>query len=162
MPDAGALSRVLRVFMALSTFLLLTVTVLQTDDRDGYQATHLFFMPRDNWEMDLGQGMLFDEEHYQAVDLEIVREEAYGPEGDIDAGSAGVLTGISTPRHGSFLKRTPSAPGQAGSEVPVTQLSQASPLDRLVEHPVVSDAPCIYDPWLGDTPSPPPRFSSSL
>lgn len=64
----------LRVFTAGMTLLLLTSTVLERPDRDGYQATHLYFMPRRTWEMDYGRGMLYSEDSYSLVDLEVLAE----------------------------------------------------------------------------------------
>src|SRR5438552_3540693 len=67
-----------RVFTACVTFLLLTMTVMQRADQDGYQATHLFFMPRQSWEMDQGRGMLHEEDYYRDVDAQAFAREIYG------------------------------------------------------------------------------------
>src|SRR6476661_744294 len=66
-----------RLFTASAALLLLTVTVLQRNDVDGYQAAHLFFMPRQSWEMDEGVGMLHGASYYQAVDsADLAAEES--------------------------------------------------------------------------------------
>jgi hypothetical protein len=66
---ARRLLAITRLFVAVTTLMLLTATVWHQPDHDGYQGTHLFFMPRSNWEMDEGRGMLYDEEHYRGMDL---------------------------------------------------------------------------------------------
>jgi hypothetical protein len=67
-----------RIFLALTTLLLLSATVLHRDDADGFQASHLFFMPRHTWEMDHGRGMMYEEAYYERMDLEVLAEEVYG------------------------------------------------------------------------------------
>jgi hypothetical protein len=71
----NALITAVRLFTAAMLFVVLTITVLERPDHDGYQATHLVFMPRRTWEMDQGRGMLYPESHYTGVDLEIMAEE---------------------------------------------------------------------------------------
>ncbi len=69
-----------RVFVAFCTLVTLTATIMHRPDHDGYQGTHLFFMPRKNWEMDEGRGMLYEEEHYRKADLYSAAAELYGEE----------------------------------------------------------------------------------
>jgi hypothetical protein len=78
MPARRRLEAHARVFIAVNTMLLLCATVLHREDSDGYQAAHLFFMPRHTWEMDHGRGMLYEEAYYRAMDLEVLAEEVYG------------------------------------------------------------------------------------
>jgi hypothetical protein len=73
-----SLEKGLRVALAVVTFLTLTLTVMHREDVDGYQATHLFFMPRKNWEMDQGRGMLYEAEYYSRIDQAILLEEVSG------------------------------------------------------------------------------------
>ena len=79
LPRRRRLEAPLRVFLALSTVLLLCATVLHRDDADGFQASHLFFMPRHTWEMDHGIGMLYEDAYYQRMDLEVLAEEKQVP-----------------------------------------------------------------------------------
>ena len=62
-------SRPLRVgsqaTLAVITILGLTVTVPARTDPDGWQAAHLFFMPRASWERDQDIGMLHPESWYE-------------------------------------------------------------------------------------------------
>lgn len=73
------LHRALCVWVALAVFSLLTATVWYKEDHDGYQGTHLFFMPRKTWERDEGRGMLYKEEHYRRIDRALAVEELFGP-----------------------------------------------------------------------------------
>ncbi len=50
--------------LAVVTILGLTVTVPARSDPDGWQAAHLFFMPRASWERDQDIGMLHPESWY--------------------------------------------------------------------------------------------------
>jgi hypothetical protein len=68
----------LRAFVAFTTVLLLCATVLHREDADGFQASHLFFMPRGSWEMDHGRGMMYEQAYYERMDLEVLAEEVYG------------------------------------------------------------------------------------
>ncbi len=47
-----------RTALAVITLVGLTITVPARTDPDGWQAPHLFFMPRSSWERDQGEGML--------------------------------------------------------------------------------------------------------
>ena len=71
-----------QAFTACATLLLLTATVTHRADQDGYQAAHLFFVPRQNWEMDEGRGMLHEEEYYRDMDERAMLEEDYGRDAD--------------------------------------------------------------------------------
>jgi hypothetical protein len=71
-----------QAFTACATLLLLTSTVMHRPDEDGYQAAHLFFMPRGTWEMDQGRGMLHGEEYYRDIDERATLEETYGVDAD--------------------------------------------------------------------------------
>ena len=77
-PGWATLEKGLRVLLAIVSFLTLTLTVMHREDADGYQAAHLFFMPRRNWEMDHGRGMLYEPKHYGAMDEAILYEEVNG------------------------------------------------------------------------------------
>jgi hypothetical protein len=78
LPTQRQIEAPVRVFLALTTVLLLCATVLHREDHDGFQASHLFFMPRYTWEMDHGRGMMYDEAHYERIDLEVLAGEVYG------------------------------------------------------------------------------------
>ena len=57
-----------RAYLALSAALFLTVTVPARPDPDGWQASHIVFMPRALWERDEDRGMLHPEAWYEAVE----------------------------------------------------------------------------------------------
>jgi hypothetical protein len=164
-----------RLFMACLTFLMLTITIMQREDPDGYQATHLFFMPRQNWEMDLGREMLFKEEYYRNVDLDALAEEMFGR-------PASELVNTSNERdeqaalreyiveHDSTLTSThpqspalhkPSYTSLAGNQLPTLYTLAAIAPDSIegfaIDQPLMR--PSI---WQGDTPTPPPRNSASV
>ena len=75
LPRWSSLDKGLRVVLAVVSFLTLTLTVMHREDADGYQATHLFFMPRRHWEMDNGRGMLYEPAYYSRMDQAILLEE---------------------------------------------------------------------------------------
>jgi hypothetical protein len=77
-PRWSSIEKHLRVLLAVVTFLTLTLTVMHREDSDGYQATHLFFIPRRNWEMDQGRGMLYEPEYYSRMDQAVLLEEING------------------------------------------------------------------------------------
>jgi hypothetical protein len=77
-PKLASLDKALRVTLALVSFFTLTLTVMHRQDADGYQATHLFFMPRRNWEMDQARGMLYEPHYYSRMDEAILLEEVSG------------------------------------------------------------------------------------
>jgi hypothetical protein len=158
-----------RLFTACAALLLLTVTVLQRDDPDGYQAAHLFFMPRQSWEMDEGVGMLHDADYYRGVDSAALAAEesvAYHPEdrlpslstSSVQADDGYLLNASSnaaaqTPTLGKMrpivdLSGNALAIGQTGSDYSWG----AGQLFILL----VTVIPLIK--WLGDTPTPPPRW----
>jgi hypothetical protein len=78
LPTRRQIEAPLRAFLALTTVLLLCATVLHREDHDGFQASHLFFMPRYTWEMDHGRGMMYEEAYYERMDLEVLAREVYG------------------------------------------------------------------------------------
>ncbi|HET9492760.1 MAG TPA: hypothetical protein VFR15_00850, partial [Chloroflexia bacterium] len=78
LPRLRQIEAPLRAFLALTTVLLLCATVLHREDHDGFQASHLFFMPRYTWEMDQGRGMLYEEAYYERMDLDVLAREVYG------------------------------------------------------------------------------------
>ena len=71
-----------RAYLALSAALFLTVTVPARPDPDGWQASHIVFMPRALWERDEDRGMLHPEAWYEAV------ERGPTPAADADAPAA--------------------------------------------------------------------------
>ncbi|MGA7729762.1 MAG: hypothetical protein WCD37_00670 [Chloroflexia bacterium] len=100
-PRLASLDKGLRVVLALVSFFTLTLTVMHREDADGYQATHLFFMPRRNWEMDHGRGMLYEPHYYSKLDEAILLEEVNGArlnfESEYDAYGAFELTSVPSP-----------------------------------------------------------------
>lgn len=180
----GKLFAATRVFMACVTFLLLTMTVMQRVDRDGYQATHLFFMPRENWEMDEGRGMLHEEEYYRDIDAQVLAEETYGWEGEAhrqnvrqDADQEAQVSSSYSQKvyspgeherwqgtyhsQSSALRRTPYLPNFSSNEIPVAGFYEVLlPGDDQLSN---SGEPSFhFVAWQPDIPSPPPRtgFSS--
>jgi hypothetical protein len=81
LPTGRQIEAPLRAFTAFTTVLLLCATVLHREDADGFQASHLFFMPRRTWEMDHGRGMMYERAYYERMDMEVLAEEVYGDYG---------------------------------------------------------------------------------
>lgn len=71
----------LRIFVTFTTAMLVTSTIMYRPDHDGYQGTHLFFMPRESWEMDYGRGKLYEDAYYLGMDRLALAEEIYGTPG---------------------------------------------------------------------------------
>ncbi|MDQ6741125.1 MAG: hypothetical protein M3021_12405 [Actinomycetota bacterium] len=138
--------------LAYTTFLLLTVTVMQRGDHDGYQATHLFFMPRSTWEMDAGRGMLYSEDHYAPSDLRDLT-------GLSDPDTASSDAGAGADRHlvpGPTVRRSTAVPDPSGNEIPVAAtLDGPAPADGLVS--VVEPRVIALHSQQDDPPTPPPR-----
>ena len=164
-----------RLFTACAALLLLTVTVMQRDDRDGYQATHLFFMPRENWEIDEGRGMLHEPEYYRDVDVEVLVEEELGNYYSYDQHSAAnspasraaeselsALRVVSNANsHNPILTAARSIPNLSGNEIPVQQTGTNhlwGPDQSVIM--LLTIVPLTI--WVGDTPTPPPRREVSL
>jgi multiple sugar transport system permease protein len=142
----GRLHRALRVFMALIIFTTLTMTVMQREDHDGYQATHLFFMPRETWEMDEGRGMLYEEEHY----AEVAEAES--------AGAGYTSTGSSVGTTGPSVRRAPRTPNLQGNQIPVETM-RAQPQGLTWRQLPIAQQSERYIPWLPEVPTPPPRLT---
>lgn len=165
-----------RLFVACTTFMLLTITVMQREDHDGYQATHLFFMPRENWEMDEGREMLYEEEYYTRMDLPAVAKDAYG-QPDVESvgaryerehGSSFAERNYSQDSahsgsghtHGAALHRAPHMPGFEGNELPLVFTLAAITPDS--NESFAGGGPLMNSSiWQGDVPSPPPRKYST-
>lgn len=149
---AKGIGSALHGLLACATFLLLTVTVMQRGDHDGYQATHLFFMPRSTWEMDAGRGMLYSEDHYATSDLRDLT-------GLSDPDMAPSDAGAEADRHpvpGPTVRRSTAVPDPSGNEIPVAAtLDGPAPAGGLVS----VGEPQIVAPHSrqDDPPTPPPR-----
>ena len=159
-----------RLFVACSTLVLLTATVLHREDHDGYQATHLFFMPRQNWEMDGGHRMLYEEEHYQKMDLQALAAETFGLPAGVLADTPGeggyqqehglspcsIPDRLFIPSHGPFLEGTPYTHNLDEPGAPVAFAASGSALgpDYLYDAEAPPVRPHV---WQGDVRSPPPR-----
>lgn len=152
-----------RLIVACTTLVLLTVTILQRQDGDGYQATHLFFMPRNTWEMDQGRAMLYDEEHYHEMDLRAAAAEFPGRHTQAtllspEERERGGLTD-NAPSPSPALHRLPYAPGLAGNQIPLIYGLEALAPDSGRYWTLGEPAPRPTT-WKGDIPSPPPRARS--
>ena len=134
-----------RIFLICATLVLLTITVLQRPDHDGYQSTHLFFMPRETWEMDFGRGMLHTKEHYRQMDVYQTVAELHGPQ---------KANGVHL--QGPTVTRTPteSAHGVNGIFLAFVAIAFLSPSKQTSIFEEVAIRP---DTWKDDVPSPPPR-----
>jgi hypothetical protein len=159
-----------RLFTACAALLLLTATVLERNDPDGYQATHLFFMPRQNWEMDLGLGMLHDPDYYTAMDRQALAVE------DTDATftpapqSSPNLTSGQTATYYLLAERSFTSPNPervtvsragvfanlAGNTIPLEQTG-ADYSWELGQVFLLLFVALSLTIWLGDIPTPPPR-----
>lgn len=167
---ARRLLAITRLFVAVTTLMLLTATVWHQPDHDGYQGTHLFFMPRSNWEMDEGRGMLYDEEHYRGMDLlrnygegaferEYEEEEGYYEsipayeEGD--EGEYGEIP-IDDELSGPAFRRMPHTP-----RMPENQLPSDCHIEALIFYfgqPVMVEPLVVRShSWRGEVSTPPPR-----
>lgn len=153
-----------RLFVACTTFLLLICGVLQQEDHDGYKGVHLFFMPRENWEMDEGRGMLHEEEYY------LEREYSFGVgkhEFDLDSGhdNSGPEREFAT-MHSAFGTNSAHAASVSLESAHETDPS-SNELPFLLQ---VSDLPfvrstfigstylsALQNTWTASTPTPPPR-----
>jgi hypothetical protein len=131
-----------QVLLLCATLVLLTITVLQRPDHDGYQATHLFFVPRENWEMDFGRGMFHEKELYERMD-------AYQ---SVTADGA-QFQGL------TITHRSPqSAQGFNGILLAFTFML---PLFASRQLSILVEATTRPDVWQDDVPSPPPRVHHS-
>ncbi len=165
------LCAIARLFIACTTILLLTSTVMQVEDRDGYQATHLLFMPRETWEMDEARGMLHDEEYYREIDLEEFAADVIGiadfrgsdlyqqAESVVNISSRGNGNWFPHPHAGPvIMRRSPHSPAPPGNEVPVVQAFHLSTPNAWQPLATLEDSPFAIA-WQADVPSPPPRRS---
>jgi hypothetical protein len=101
-----------RTYLALSATLFLTVTVPARPDPDGWQASHLVFMPRALWERDEDRGMLHAEAWYDA--LERGPAPALDPDAPAAAGPAGAAPAPLLDPTGGLLRYRPGA-GRPGA-----------------------------------------------
>src|SRR5437868_2259661 len=156
-----------RIFTACATFLLLTMAVMQRADQDGYQATHLFFTPRQNWEMDEGRGMLHEEEYYRNIDAQALAEEMYGWEPGVQRENAGQESQVllhpdhedwRSAYHGpsSTLRRAPYIPNFSTNETPVAGAFEVL-LPNNDQLSTSGERSFYFGDWQPDIPSPPPR-----
>lgn len=161
---ARRISLVLRVFTALNILMLLTLVVPHREDHDGYQATHLYFMPRDNWEMDEGRGMLYEEEHYRRVEQLAAAKEFYGEplraadHEELQAGQEQYEEWADEARSkGPRIKGKPHVPNLSSNEIPVAALALVGPLSYLTLFELNSGelSPVA---WTPDVLTPPPRL----
>ena len=67
--SAKRFSKLLRLFMAFNILITLAATIMYRPDHDGYQGTHLFFMPRQNWDIDNHRELPFLPEEFRDVDF---------------------------------------------------------------------------------------------
>jgi len=67
--SARRFSKLLRLFMAANILVTLAATIMYRPDYDGYQGTHLFFMPRQTWDIDRSPELLFVPAEYKGVDF---------------------------------------------------------------------------------------------
>jgi len=148
---------------------------MQREDRDGYQATHLFFMPRENWEIDEGKGMLHEPEYYRDVDVEVLVEEElgnyYSYDEHLPVGTSGLQTAeshLATIRdasnansHKPTLSAARSVPNLSGNEIPVQQTG-TNDLRGMNQSVIMLLTIVPLTIWVGDTPTPPPRRPSAL
>ena len=163
---------VVQVLTSCVTFLLLTATVMPRPDEDGYQGIHLFFMPRLNWEMDEGRGMLHEEEYYREIDEHEMLEEVYGrdvdslEEYDDEEPSVDTASERDYERGGYhsdklMLRGTPHRQSFSSNEMPAVKPFDASLTGAHLV--AMSREPSIYMMgWQPDVPSPPPRITRSL
>lgn len=157
---------VVRLFMACTTFLLLTITVLQTEDPDGYQATHLFFMPRSTWEMDGGVAMLYAREQSKQAEPGQLGAWSAGPAVDQGERTAAVVSGppvsVTSYSYGRYGQLSPriqesSSPNNAWGNQVFVSYSIEIPPPVSVHYDVDSGASPVPGTWRADIPTPPPR-----
>jgi hypothetical protein len=163
----------LQVFTTCATFLLLTATVMQRADDDGFQATHLFFMPRRAWEMDEGRGMLHEEEYYREIDERVTLEEIYGFDAEFleqieerqEYKEEAALAGSSRPEqdalensHKMQVRRTPRPRPFPSRGMPALALMEAY-CRVTVQVVALEQPPVSQTSWHPDVPSPPPRIA---
>ncbi|MDQ2809359.1 MAG: hypothetical protein M3Z04_20995 [Chloroflexota bacterium] len=149
-------SRPLRVgsqaTLAVITVLGLTVTVPARSDPDGWQAAHLFFMPRASWERDQDIGMLHpaswygDQEQGRATgepDRDRPQAVAGRPAlADADALSPLMRLGIlPPPPRRDYVHSAPPLVVLAVAAVP--KAAPAGSVAVAVTHPTVGPAPVI-------------------
>jgi hypothetical protein len=179
----------LRLFLACNLFVVLTMVVMQREDHDGYQGTHLFFMPRKNWEMDEGRGMLYEEEYYRDVDMELLADELNAeyesawerePEGEEslaahagdeeeyeyeyeyeDYGEYSSREGDNTSAaSGPTVRRTPHERNYRDNDIPLSPVLLLR-VDEAAIHLSLERQSLEPVAWQGDVPTPPPRKRTS-
>jgi len=169
-----------RVFVACCTLVTLTATIMHRPDHDGYQGTHLFFMPRKNWEMDEGRGMLYEEEHYRRADLYTAAAELYGEEslegfeGELDREreeeykeeseeyeeyeeyQEDYEESGSEETAGPAFRKAPHHPNLSGNEIP---LAYGLVIEIPGTEQYLANERSLIRPtvWRSKTPTPPPR-----
>jgi hypothetical protein len=164
-----------RLFTACAALLLLTSTVLQHDDPDGYQATHLFFMPRQSWEMDGGVGMLHEPDYYTSIDRAALTmqdpESTYqtdqeaSPNLSSDHGAqASLVSQIDTSNTNSQktgVSKSRPLLNYYGTTIPVEQIGAAYSWE-LGQAFMLLLTVIALTIWLGDIPTPPPRRFAAI
>ncbi len=159
-----------RLFTACAALLLLTSTVLQRNDPDGYQATHLFFMPRQTWEMDGGVGMLHDPDYYASMDMAAIAVQepdsiyqanrAAAPNLDSAHGAQPYLVSQINSSNAISQREGLSKSGPLlnffGNTIPVEQIG-ATYSWELSQSFMLLLTVIALTIWLGDIPTPPPR-----
>jgi hypothetical protein len=158
--------------VACITFLVLTATIMYREGRDGYQATHLLFMPRETWGVDAGRRMLHEEEHHDAVDAlqpadKAVRREivpssaAYGSPVPQAGGPDGHLTSQSNIQGKAAIHPRAHVPSHEGNTPPLANAQLATSSGSGQFAPVEVLAFCAKV-WHDDVPTPPPRAVGTM
>jgi hypothetical protein len=139
---------------------------MQRDDVDGYQAAHLFFMPRQDWEMDEGVGMLHDSSYYQSEDNAALAVEESGVDypanlpasasaSDMQATDGYLIRSDSSVQQPTLGKMRPIL-SLSGNSLSVGQTGASYELGATQSFVLLLTVIPLTT-WLGDTPTPPPR-----
>jgi len=168
-----------RLFIACTTLILLGLTVSQRDDNDGFQAAHLFFMPRTSWEMDQGTGMLHTDEYYVVMDELVAGGDqdgfmlAFSSQENQRGGSLAVKSeDVAVPAQRAIgasgkplsggglasLRGMEYASNVSDYSIPVayaSTLRATGSLELFAREGLVVQ----LRGWLGDVPTPPPRYA---
>jgi len=172
--EGNLLFATVRIFVISTTLLLLTITVMQSEDPDGYQATHLVFMPRNIWEMDDGRGMLHDPDYYNSIDNEaydswsgwyqgMLRQAAKANREDLKSSSVHSVLSLNlsvvSSRHHPTLRHNMPLSGLAGNQIPLgyTPIPKETNTTQWFVYEAYSSLPMV---WWADTLTPPPRLYS--
>ncbi|HUS16385.1 MAG TPA: hypothetical protein VM536_15415 [Chloroflexia bacterium] len=137
-----------RLGLTALTVIFLTITVPARPDPDGWQAAHLFFMPRATWERDNDQGMLHPEWWYQAWEQGRITDAGAAPYVDDDAElerrrmyPAPAAPAPVTRQVAPAPSSAPAAPAaSAGAAAPAVQPEPVSPAAALPALPAAPPA----------------------